>query len=170
MKKVIYLLFAVVLFTAASNKLQERYFSASPEIETAKSIMKHYTDANWEAMKVFYADTAKMLHNVPNEKAISVDASIEYQKQDHELFSSISFGAEEDFYEMVVTDDDETWVNYWGLWKGTLKANGEEFEIPVHLTMQFVDGKIVREVGYWNNTAVVLALQKIEAETKLSDD
>jgi hypothetical protein len=36
-------------------------------------------------------------------------------------------------------------------------------EIPVHLTAQFIDGKIVREYGYWDNAPIVLAIQEIEA-------
>jgi len=66
---------------------------------------------------------------------------------------------------MVITDDDQTWVNYWGLWKGTLKATGEEFEIPLHITQRFIDQKIVSEHGYWNNSDIVLALSKLETQT-----
>jgi uncharacterized protein len=165
MKKIIYLLFAVVLFTACNTNQSQRYFSASPEIEITKQTLKHYLDGNWEAMKVLYADTAKVMNNVPKEKGVSIDAAMKDYQQDHELFSSMRYIAEEDFYEMVLTDDGETWVNYWGLWKGTLKATGEEYEIPLHITQRFMDQKIVREIGYWNNSAIVLALSKLEIPT-----
>ena len=62
---------------------------------------------------------------------------------------------------MVLDDDGETWVNYWGLWKGTIAASGESFEMPVHLTSQFVDGKIVKTHGYWDASALTMALTKI---------
>jgi hypothetical protein len=165
MRKIIYLLFAVALFAACNTNQSQRYFSASPEIEITKSTLKHYLDGNWDAMKLLYADTAKVFNNVPEGKGVSIVAAIEDYKQEHELFSSISYVAEEDFFEMVVTDDGETWVNYWGLWKGTLKANGEEYEIPVHITQRFIDEKIVRELGYWNNSAIVIALSKLEPLT-----
>lgn len=162
MKRIFSLLFAVALFTACNTKQPVRYFSASPEIEITKSTLKHYLDQNWEALKSVYADTAKVMNNVPVGKGISIDAvMIDYQ-QDHELFTSISYLVKEDFFEMVVTDDGETWVNYWGLWKGTLKASGEEFEIPLHITQQFINQKIVREHGYWNSSAIALALAKQE--------
>jgi ketosteroid isomerase-like protein len=164
MKKVIYLIFAVVLFTACNTNQPERYFSASPEIEITKSTLKHYLDGNWDEMKLLYADTAKVMNNVPDSKGVSIDAAINIYKQDHELFSSMSYVADEDFFEMAITDDDETWVNYWGLWKGTLKTTGEEFEIPLHITLRFIDQKIVREHGYWNNSAITLALSKLEAQ------
>lgn len=165
MKKVIYLLFAVVLFAACNPKQPVRYFSASPEIEITKSTLKHYVDANWDALKSLYADTAKVMNNVPDEKGTSIDSTIRDFMQEHDLFSSISYVADEDFFEMVVTDEGETWVNYWGLWKGTLKSTGEEFQIPVHITQRFENQKIVREHGYWNSSAVVLALAKLEAPT-----
>ncbi|MBE0639195.1 MAG: nuclear transport factor 2 family protein [Bacteroidales bacterium] len=166
MKKVIYLLFAVVLFTACNTNQPVRYFSASPEIEVTKSILKAYVDADWDAMKSHYADTAKIQNNVPEKKGISIDAAIEEHKQDHELFSSIRLIDKESFYEMVITDEGETWVNYWGLWKGTLKATGEEFKIPLHITLRFINQKVVREHGYWNNAEIALALYKLEAQSQ----
>ncbi|MBE0661438.1 MAG: nuclear transport factor 2 family protein [Bacteroidales bacterium] len=165
MKRVFFLLFAVVLITACNTNQPERYFSTSPEIEITKSTLKHYLDGNWEALKLLYADTAKVLNNVPEGKGISIAAAITEYKQDHELFSSIDYVAEEDFFEMVLTDDGETWVNYWGLWIGTLKASGEEYEIPLHITQRFINQKIVSEHGYWNNSAVALALVKLEEPT-----
>ncbi len=164
MKKVIYLLFAAVLFTACNPSQTERYFSASPEIEITKSTLKHYLSGNWNEMKSLYADTAKVLNNVPKGKGVSIAAAIEDYKQDHELFTSMRYVADEDFFEMVVTDDGETWVNYWGLWKGTLKATGEEYEIPVHITQRYINQQIVRELGYWNSSAIALALSKLEPQ------
>ena len=54
-------------------------------------------------------------------------------------------------------------------WKGTIAVTGKEIAIPVHLTYQFVEGKIVKEYGYWDPTEVVLELQKIEAQAKEAD-
>ena len=61
---------------------------------------------------------------------------------------------------MVVTDDKETWVNFWGLWKGTLKSSGKVYQIPIHTTARFIDGKIVAESGYWNNSEIVSDMLK----------
>ncbi len=164
MRKIIYFLFAVVLFAACSANQSKRYFSTSPEIEITKSTLKHYLSGNWKALESLYADTAKVLNNVPKGKGVSIAAAIEDYKQDHELFTSMSYVADEDFFEMVVTDDGETWVNYWGLWKGTLKATGEEYEIPVHITQRYINQQIVRELGYWNSSAIALALSKLEPQ------
>jgi predicted ester cyclase len=45
-----------------------------------------------------------------------------------------------------------------------MAGNGKSIEMPVHLTYQFIDGKIVKEYGYWDPTEIVLNLQAIEAE------
>ncbi len=154
-----------MFFTACNTNQSQRYFSASPEIEITKATLKHYADGNWQALKSLYADTAKVMNNVPIEKGVSIDATIKEFQQDHETFSLISFDAAEDEFEMVITDDGETWVNYWGIWKGTLKASGEEFVIPLHITQRFINQKIVYEIGYWNSSAVTKALSKLESPT-----
>ena len=166
MKKIFYSLFAVVLFTACSTKEPVRYFSASPEIEITKSILKAYTDAKWDAMKSHYADTAKIFNNVTDKNGVVIDAAIADYIMEHDLFSAIGYVAEEDFFEMVLTDDGETWVNYWGLWVGTLRSTGEKYELPVHITLRFENQKVVREHGYWNNSDIELALYKLEIQSQ----
>jgi uncharacterized protein len=78
------------------------------------------------------------------------------------MFSSIHYIGSEDFFEMVVTDDGETWVNFWGLWSAVLNANGQKFLIPVHVTARFENGKIVAEHGYWNSSELALVLRDLE--------
>ncbi|MCF6295564.1 MAG: nuclear transport factor 2 family protein [Flavobacteriaceae bacterium] len=70
---------------------------------------------------------------------------------------------------MVTTDKGNTWVYFWGNWKGTLAANNKELEIPVHLALRFADGKIAREEGFYNLSEFTAALQKIEA-TKMAEE
>jgi len=49
-------------------------------------------------------------------------------------------------------------------------SNNQEYNIPVHLTYQFIDGKIVREHGHWDRTAIVLAMQEVEKINNMSAD
>ena len=67
------------------------------------------------------------------------------------------------WYEMVTNDKGSTWVYFWGNWKGTLAANNKEIKIPVHLSLKFANGKIVREEGFYNLSELTTALQAIEA-------
>ena len=162
MKKLILVGLAIVLFTACNKQQQQqRYTQQSPEIEIVKKAIENYNNQNYDVS--IYADTSKTLFN-SSKAFMSPSETIAYHKANDAIYSSRGFTNEDPEYEMVLTDDGETWVNCWLNWKGTLAANNKEFDIPIHLTYRFVDGKIVREVGMWDASAIVLELQAIEAE------
>jgi ketosteroid isomerase-like protein len=150
MKKIILLGFTVILLTACKQEV--RYTQNSPQIDTYKKVMEGYKSQNWEDYPSYYADTAKIMNNVTKKKAQTVAQVIEKNKEDAKLFTWV---VEDEEYEMVVTDKGETWVNYWALWKGILKSTNKVYEIPFHTTARFVDGKIVSEHGYWDNSEIV---------------
>ncbi len=169
MKKLILLGLATVVFTACQEKTATRYTQQSPEIDAFKSIIKSYNDQDWEGMTVHYADTAKTYNN-SSDIGLSLADMVEYHKQSLTNLSNRGFLDKDQEYEMVVTDEGDTWVNFWGDWEGTLKANGNKIKIPIHLTGQFKDGKIVRTSGNWDNAPMVLALQEIETNNNMSAD
>lgn len=162
MKNLFLLGLAIVLSLSSCNQKQ-RYTQKSAEIDTYKKVMEDYKTQNWEDYPLHYADTAKIANNVVKEKAQTVSQAIEKSKEDARLFD---YKVEDIDYEMVVTDNGETWVNYWGVWKGTLKSTGKEYVIPFHSTAQFIDGKIVREDGYWNNSEIITDMLKQPEATK----
>ncbi len=161
MKKLIAAGLLLVLFTSCQN--QQRYTQNSSEIETTKALIKDYNEKNWESLISYYSDTASTYFNSKN-NAIKPNEIPAYHQQSDGNFTSRGFTEEDQEYEMVVTDKGMTWVNFWGTWQGTLAANNKHLEVPVHLTLQFIDGKIVEEHGLWDNAPMVLALQEIEAE------
>ena len=69
---------------------------------------------------------------------------------------------------MVIDSDDESWLNYWGTWRGKLKANDKEIDIPVHITSQYVDGKVVQLYNYWDSAPITAALGEIEKANNMS--
>ena len=163
MKKLI-IVFLITVFAVSCNeekKEEVRYTQDSEEINTLKAAIKDYEDGDWEAMKNHYADTAKIYHNSKDSK--SYKQISDGHKQTLSSLSEYSFVDEDDEFEMVLTDDKNTWVNYWGTWKGTIAENNEEVTLPVHLTARFVDGKIVEEHGYWDNGIMTTAMQEMEA-------
>lgn len=167
MKNIILLGLAIVLFTAC-EKQDKRYTQQSPEIETVKKAIKSYNDKTYD-MSV-YADSSKTFFNSNSkDKFMSNAETVAYHKANDENYSKRGFTNNDPEYEMVVTDDGEIWVNSWLEWKATLAANEKEITIPIHLTYQFVDGKIVRQVGYWDPTEVVMNLQEIEASKNMAD-
>lgn len=160
MKKIMLIVIIITTITACKNEV--RYSQNSPEIETYKKVITDYEIGNWESMVTYYSDTAKILNNVTEKNAQTLAQMVAQNKQDAAIFSSWKYVPEESEYEMVVTDKGETWVNFWGLWQGRLTANNQLYEIPVHLTAQFIDGKIVKEFGYWDNSPIALVLQQLQ--------
>ncbi|WP_246085356.1 nuclear transport factor 2 family protein [Paucihalobacter ruber] len=148
MQKLILLALTVVLFTACNQNV--RYTQQSPEIDTYKKVIKAYQNLDWDAFATHYADTAKIFNNATKDKGLTLTELIASNQQDASLFSTWNYVDSESDYEMVVTDKGETWVNFWGLWQGKLKADGKTYDIPAHMTIQFVGGKIVKEYGYWD--------------------
>ena len=167
MKNIILVGLVIVLFTACNQK--QRYTQSSPEIDVFKSVIQSYNDQDWEGMTAQYADTAKTFNN-SSDIGISLADMVDIHKQSLSNLSSRGFLDKDQEYEMVVTDKGATWVNFWGDWEGTLKANGKKIKIPIHLTGQFKEGKIVRTSGNWDNAPMVLALQEIEKNNNLSTD
>lgn len=166
MKKPIFLGLVIVLSLTACKQQEKRYTQQSPEIDTYKKVIEAYDKQDWEAMASHYADTAKIMNNVTEKEAQSLAELVASDKEDASLFSSWGYIDGESEYEMVITDKGKTYVNFWGLWQGTLAANNKTYTIPTHLTAQFVDGKIVKEFGYWDLSKIMLdiqAMQKTEA-------
>jgi len=161
MKNLFLLGLAIMFFTSCDQN--QRYTQKSAEIDTYKKVMEDYKIQNWEDYRLHYADTAKIANNVVKEKAQSVTEAIEKAKGDAKLFKWV---VEDIDYEMVITDKGETWVNYWGVWNGTLKSTGKVYVIPFHNTAHFIDGKIVREDGYWDNSEIVTDMLKNPETTK----
>lgn len=163
MKKLFLLGLAIVLFTACQNK-PERFTTTSSNIDEVKALVADYEAGNWASWASHYADSAKIYHNTWKESATPQETS-DALKAILANTSSYGFdhGEDEIFFEQTIDDDGETWVNFWGDWHGTLAANGQEIEIPVHLTCRMVDGKIVSEYGFYNISEFVSALQAINA-------
>jgi len=161
MKKLILIGLAIVISTSC-QQTEPRYFSSSPEIDTVKALLNDYYDGNWDSWKTHYADTAKIYSNTWK-TAFSVQENQEALFKTISSVSSYKFDEEPIFFEMTINDEGQKWVNFWGNWRGIIKDSDVELEIPVHLTMHFVDGKIVEEYGFWNKSPFVTALIEVEA-------
>ena len=165
MKKLL-LLGLVIVFTACQPG-PPRYTNSSPEIDIFKAHIKDYNEEKWESWVSHYADTAKVSHNTL--EISSPKETLEGLKTNLEATSSYGFVDKDIFYEMVIDDDNEKWVNFWGTWEGTIAANGKKLTIPVHVTAQFVGSKIVEEHAYYDLSEFVTTMQEIAA-AKLAEE
>ena len=160
MKKLFFIGLAVSLFIGCEQKA-ERYGTSGAEIDLVKGLLSDYEKGDWESWKERYADTAKVYYNQWDD-SITVTQSMEGHKANISLLSSYGFG-DNITYEKIISDNGNTWVNFWGKWEGVLKENNEVVVLPVHLTIRVLDGKIVQENGFWDNSIMQTALRKIEA-------
>jgi len=167
MKKLILLGFSILLFTACEN--QVRYTQSSPEIDVINAIISDYENGDWENWKGHYSDTAKIYHN-SYDIGMTPDEALKVLQEGLADISSYEFVDDEDEIEMLTADNGRTWVNFWGLWRGKLAANDKELVIPVHVSFQMVDLKVVREYGYWDNAPTMMALMEINAAKAAAEE
>ncbi|MBO3116215.1 lipoprotein [Winogradskyella sp. DF17] len=158
MKKLVLIICALAVVTACQQK-ETRYTQQSPEIDSVKQLISEYNAQDY-SMEVM-ADTCKSYLNTKTD-FLSKGDLMAYHKGNDANYSKRGFLDEDQDYEMVVTDNGETWVNCWLDWQGTVAVTGKVIDMPVHLTYRFVDGKIVRQYGYWDPSEIVLEMQAIE--------
>ena len=155
------LIVLIFIFLTACQKNKIRYTQESSEIELVKATINDYDFQNWESLVSRYEDSAQVFYN--SRKNILLPSDLPEYHQNNDLsFSTRAFEDEYREYEMIEDNNGNIWVNFWGLWKGNLAANNKEIVIPVHITYQFENDKIVKEYGYWNTSELTLELQKIQ--------
>lgn len=164
MKSLIYLLLAVLVMSCAEEK-PARYYSTSAEIDSLKALITAYEDGNWERWSTFYADTAKVYHN--SVSSSSPAQMITGMQQTLSPLSRYGFKDKDQFHEMIVDDNGETWVNFWANWEGHLADPDTTLVIPVHLTAQFMNGKIVEEHAYYNMQPFAQLLESRQAQDSI---
>jgi hypothetical protein len=151
----------LILFISCQQKQTERFRTASKEIDLIKKGLTNYENAEWDAWAEQYADSAKIFQNSWSEFETPDQVRDRYKRLIVQL-SDYTFDKDDLFMEQVIDDNGRTWVNFWCLWRGTLRVNQKVIEIPVHITFQFVNGKIKREYGYWDTAQLYEELNKLE--------
>lgn len=161
MKKLILLGLAIVLFTACQEKQEQRYFSESAEIEVLKAGIAAFESKDWDTWEGHFSDTAKVYNN--SKESVSVKERLEELKRMVAAMSSYGFDKNDEFTEMVLDKEKETWVYYWAQFTGEFAENSNKISVPVHLAVQFADGKIVEEHIYFDATQMNKAFEELAA-------
>ena len=161
MKKIIGVAILVLsMILGCNTKSENRYSTSAPEIDQIASLISTYEAGDWTAWEGHYADTAKVYHN--SLEAVSPEELMQGFKESLEPMKSYKFQENDQFKEMVIDDRGRKWVNFWGNWEGVIAENEKKIVIPVHITAQFVDGKIVEEHAYYNMEPMMLAMMELE--------
>lgn len=169
MRKIATFILALALLVACQEKQPVRFTTSSPEITAYKKGVEAYEKADWATWSSMFSDTVKVYHNTWDNPSSLADTQQRHQNM-IDLLSSYGFDKEQMVVEQNLDDDGETWVNFWSVWSGTLKANGKKITIPVHLTAQFVDGKIVQEYGFWDMSGFQAEMQALEAAAAAEEE
>jgi len=165
MKKILGL--GMILFAIVACNKSQRYSQNSTEIDIVKATINYYDYQKWDSLTMNYADSAKVYYNTRDQYFTAKNLP-DYHIKNDSAFLTRAFKDDRREYEMITDDNGKKWVNFWGIWEGNLLENNQKIQIPVHITYQFIDSKIVREYGYWNSSELVLALQDFE-NTKILD-
>lgn len=163
MKKLVFIASALILFNACQEK-EQRYFSDSAEIESSKKLVGYFASQNFEGMKEIYSDSVKIYDNSVD--PVSLSDIIDSMKANDEIIESMKVQDSAD-YEMVITKDNETWVNSWYTLVGRFKGLSRDVLVPCHSTFQFKNGKIIKEYSYYNALPIYLEMQKLNDTTQL---
>ena len=161
MKNLLLLGLLVIFFTSCQEQKQ-RYFAESEETKTLEAGIAAYESGDWDKWQSHFADTAKIYVN--SKEPMAIDARRKDLAAMTEAFSSYGFEKEDAYIEMVLDKEDETWVYFWGQHNGTM-VNGTKLSMPVHLAVQFTDGKITAEHIYFDATEMNAAMKAMEEAT-----
>jgi len=153
------LLGMALLFIASCQESKPRYLTSSPEIDEVKALMRDYENANWDAWMTHYADTAKIYHNTVD--GVTPKVAQRGLKNTIDFMDTYNFSNQEMFYEMVIDDDQLTWVYFWGTWIATLTETGVELVVPVHIASLMVNGKIAAEYGFYDTYDIQKAVEDL---------
>ena len=167
MRRLIELCLLVLILAACQPpaEQQARYVTDSPEITQGKAIMDAYLSGDWETMRAGFADTAKIYHN--STTAMNPDENVQNLQEGVSVVSSYELG-DDVYWEMIVEDDGDKWVYFWGEWKAVHAATGNAMSVPFHLASQYKDGLVVEEHGYWDNSVMMAEAQAAAAAEEAS--
>lgn len=167
------LLAMATLYFTSCQESKPRYFTSSKEIDVIKAIVNDYEKGNWDSWMSHYADSAKIYHN--SIEGVSREVNLRGLKNTVDFIDSYNYTNQEMFYEMVIDDENETWVYFWGTWVGRLSETGVTLEVPVHIASRMVDAKVVEEYGYYDTHEIQeavkeLVMDDIEMEVEVEEE
>lgn len=175
MKTLLFILGTGLIITSCQPQTEKQLFTESEDIDYGKKIMEAYLAQDWDAYPEIFADTAKIWRNKnwTNDDGFTVQQYVEDLKGGLKTISSYSF--ESQIWLSIITDTDKHWVYFWGVWTAHNEATNKDYEMPVHVAMQIVDGKVVRQAEFYDGTnltidMMALAQEKAAEENVESED
>lgn len=145
-------LIIILLIASCSNA---NYVEKAPEIDIIKSIFYSNPEDRSALFEQHYSEDAQIYWNstVPvtwKQLLIGIEESLE-------RFDEYQVLPSEEIH-LIKNSKGERWVALWTAIK--IRVGENEEIIPIHVSAQFVDLKIVKEAAYWDNLLVHEILNK----------
>ena len=142
-------------------EVQKQLFSESADIEVGKKIIEAYQKGDWDGFNKYYAEDARVWRNKNwiSEDGMTVSQYLEDLQGGVSTMKDYRFSSST--WVSVITDEGEHWVFFWGIWEGFNTVTAKDYVIPVQISMNVVNGKISRQVDFFNNADVEVDLLTI---------
>lgn len=152
-----------MLFLIGSSQSQsdKRYTQTAPEIDLVKQVLQAYNAGDWAKMQSAYSEDAGIYHN--SAEPTDVKSYLNNLQQTISAMESYALTYEENYLERVITDEGETWVNFWGDWQGTAKGTNRTVSVPVHFTVRVKEGEVMEEHAYYNQAPLMEVITEAAA-------
>jgi hypothetical protein len=170
MKNLLFVLCAGLIIASCQPQTEKQLFTESEDIDYGKKIMQAYLTQTWDAYPKYFADTAKIWRNKnwSNDEGFTVQQYVEDLKGGLKPISSYSF--ESQIWLSIITDTDKHWVYFWGVWTAHNDATNKDYEMPVHVAMQIVDGKVVQQGEFYDGTNITLDMMALAQEKEAEEN
>ena len=153
MKKILSILFlSVMTFSCSDQKPQgSAIVKDSDELSlNAKSLLKDYKDNKFSLWEELISEDCEVLIN---NNALDKKTTLEFLKQDHALFSSLSIS--EDYAHTNYFNNGNIWTNHWFINTATGRFTGETNSVRVHTDLKWENGKVVIFQAYFDPSVTI---------------
>ena len=134
-----------------------QYPNSEVDFETAKATVKAYESGNWDDLRSFLKEDAKIF-GLGNYDSLNVDQTINYWTKGRE--TAIPSLSEEGQWLAVSNSEgpqEGNWIYHWGV--NTLTYNnGEKVTFPYHVALKIEDKKVAESHFYYDNMKIIRAM------------
>lgn len=170
MKKLLFVLCAGLLVTACQLPVEKQLFTESVDIDHGKKVMEAYLAKDWDAYPDLFADTAKIWRNKnwTKDEGFTIQQYVDDLSSGLEPISSYTF--ETQTWMSIISDNGNHWVYFWGIWTAHSEATNKDYEMPVHVAMEIVDGKIVQQGEFYSSLELTLDMMTLAQEKAAGEE
>ena len=148
----------ILLFLLISFSCQSRYGKVTTDDEKSqmiKTLFQNVSEENIDYLKEIFSDDMEFIDS--KENTLDKDGFIAGVENIFDLFEDITFeetdgdatGSE---IETTTYENGIVWTNIWNTFTATGKYTGQKVSFPFHISYQWKDDKIIKEVQFFDSS------------------